>query len=752
MKLRLPIFFLLVVGGVRPVMAQAWTSVPPGPTWPVISQSSWPATTSWTATTQSPVTKVRVKLDQGIIWNYDVPAPGQNGSTGWTISGLVEGHHSLGTQWDPYGTGNWSGPGGGDSSFWVDLTPPTGTIDSINGGYTTTINDTVAVKTVELWMDEGNGSVRQSDLYDGASFSTSLQTWSGALPKPVTCVNSIIYTVYADDWAGHRALIGSVTVQTPDTTPPSIIPSVKTYTGAKRVDLSAQVSDASKVSQVLFTVDGVNQPLSQAPPYSFSTTCAFGHHVFSVRATDCRGNYQVVAQSFDVTPSLGDPVVGPSFFVGAGTPGLAAIGDLPTNGAGSFLQVLSTLLNISTYGMTDLDRIRVGDLNGDGKEDFIYLPGSGGGPIQEYISTGDGHYNLFSGPRISVSSQYTSTDLNRVRLADFNGDGRADLLVASESGITAPMKIYLANPDGSYGLPVNGPQFYVGLGSNADVDVNRIKIGKFHSATREDIAILGGAGTTSPIQIYSMSANGTFGPPTNGPIRAISSRSYFDSIADLDKVKVGDFNGDGVDDLLLIDGGWNAQISVSLSNHDGTFQSPIPGPSVQVASLIGSPTELADLAKVRVADFNGDGISDIAVLSSPTLGWPIALYLSTPSGQFLPPIQGPNVVLSDYMLDPMSGISRIKIADFNGDGRADFMVQDGSGRYDGVEFYISNATSSSWVHYFGPSLYSSTSSTLVKDGCRLILGDFNGDKKIDVIKVPGEGSSQPIQTFFSFVP
>lgn len=745
-----------MVGSVQPAMAQAWTTVPPGPTWPVISQSSWSAMTSWTATTQSPITQVRVMLDKGVVWTYSVPAPGQNGSSSWTINGLVQGHHSLGTQWDAYGSGNWSGPGGGDSSFWVDLNPPTGAINSINGGYTATINDTVALKTVELWMDEGNGSVRQADLYNGQSVSTALQTWSGALPKPVTCVNSVIYTVYADDWGGHRAVIGSVSVQTPDTDPPSILPSVKVYTGSKKVDLSAQIADASKVAQVVFTIDGVNQPVSQVPPYIVSANFAFGHHLFSVHAADCRGNSQTVSQSFDVVPSLGDPISGPSFFVGAGTPSsgpLVVLGDLPSNGPGSLLQVLNQPLSLPA-GLTDLDRIRVGDLNGDGKDDFIYLPSSGGGPIQEYISSGDGRYSVVQGPWINVSNQSIATDLNRVRLADFNGDGRADLFVLSGSGITTSIKIYLANPDGTYGMPVSGPQIYAGVGFNGDVDVNRIKIGRFHSRGKEDIAILGPAGTTLPIQIYSMNSNGVFGIPTNGPTRTISNFSSIDAISDLNRIKVGDFNGDGVDDLLVVDGGGNAQINVYLSNHDGTFQPPIPGPLVSVNPLLGSPAKLADLAKIRVADFNGDGCSDIAVLNSTSLGsgWPIALYLSTPSGQFQPPIHGPNVILSDYLLDPMTGISRVRIGDFNGDGRADFMIQDGSGAYDGVEFYISDATSSSWSHYYGPKLYSSNSANLLKDNCRLVLGDFNGDKRTDVIQIQGEGTSQPIQTYFSFIP
>ncbi len=68
-------------------------------------------------------------------------------------------------------------------------------------------------------------------------------------------------------------------------------------------------------------------------------------------------------------------------------------------------------------------------------------------------------------------------------------------------------------------------------------------------------------------------------------------------------VAVGDFNGDGLQDLAVANES-SSDVSVLLGNGDGTFQAP------RNFAVGDSPISIA------VGDFNGDGVWDLAVAGS----------------------------------------------------------------------------------------------------------------------------------------
>ena len=119
-------------------------------------------------------------------------------------------------------------------------------------------------------------------------------------------------------------------------------------------------------------------------------------------------------------------------------------------------------------------------------------------------------------------------------------------------------------------------------------------------------------------------------------------------------IAVADFNGDGVSDLAVLDeqGG---TVTTLLGNGNGTFTaSPV------------TPTTAFPSEFVAVGDFNGDGIADLAVAGGPAAGRPGALriLLGQGDGTFTPaasPVTGSN---------PIS----IAVGDFNGDGIQDLAV------------------------------------------------------------------------------
>src|SRR5229473_1795573 len=86
-----------------------------------------------------------------------------------------------------------------------------------------------------------------------------------------------------------------------------------------------------------------------------------------------------------------------------------------------------------------------------------------------------------------------------------------------------------------------------------------------------------------------------------------------------ESVVVGDFNGDGVQDLATANIASN-NVSVLLGNGNGTFQ-----------AAVNFPTATAPRS-VAVGDFNGDGVQDLAVAN--TVSNNVSVLLGNGDGTF----------------------------------------------------------------------------------------------------------------------
>jgi hypothetical protein len=121
------------------------------------------------------------------------------------------------------------------------------------------------------------------------------------------------------------------------------------------------------------------------------------------------------------------------------------------------------------------------------------------------------------------------------------------------------------------------------------------------------------------------------------------------------RIKVADFNGDGILDLLVANL-FSNDVGVLLGNGDGTFQTAVNyavGPQPQ-RFLSGGPT-------LAVGDFNGHGITDVAVL----FGGGVRLLVGNGDGTF--------------QTSPVSCVAgsfpeAFAVGDFNHDGFPDLAV------------------------------------------------------------------------------
>src|SRR5437588_11787669 len=131
----------------------------------------------------------------------------------------------------------------------------------------------------------------------------------------------------------------------------------------------------------------------------------------------------------------------------------------------------------------------------------------------------------------------------------------------------------------------------------------------------------------------------------------------------------GDFNGDGVQDLAVMDG----VVSILLGKGDGTF-----GPATNYALPVSPDGTRYSASTAAVADFNGDGNLDLAVMgvypaedAGGGPAGPVCVFLGAGSGTFGPP----RCFGRDFY--PQNVI----VSDLNRDGAPDLVVADSGCAY-----------------------------------------------------------------------
>ena len=343
-----------------------------------------------------------------------------------------------------------------------------------------------------------------------------------------------------------------------------------------------------------------------------------------------------------------------------------AAGDLAFSGHG--IQQFNNLYHV---------RLHVGDFNGDGRDDFVAVPEDGSSPYsgwQLYLSQGSSFYNASYG---------ALADGNRpkvVVVADFNGDGLADMATVSKlngsydkisvyrstgSGFSPPDYVCSyssgfsifpveANGDGASELMVvrsNG-SYYIYSSSTLTPGSYYLSGTGACSQTIGDVRTVdvNGDGLTDVLNLRSSSstlmiANGQYGF-TETPFGYGSSEVLY----------FGDFNADGKDDYLY-------------SAHNGTGLTYWP---LRVSSGLGTffhsgyvPSPFDPTAfDVNVADVNGDGYADLLTVKKSGSGQ-IRAYLNDCSGGFLPQ----SAASTPYAAEKW----RYYPGDFNGDGKTDYV-------------------------------------------------------------------------------
>ncbi|MEM9558717.1 MAG: VCBS repeat-containing protein [Planctomycetota bacterium] len=300
--------------------------------------------------------------------------------------------------------------------------------------------------------------------------------------------------------------------------------------------------------------------------------------------------------------------------------------------------------------------IAVGDFNGDGATDIIIAnrgmaEDGGSGEIENddlSIYLGDGNGGLEPERRESPpTTTFRDVTQDQVLLEDIDGDGYDDLLLSrvAFNGLNV-VDVIWGNPDAEFSDPVYIDDVTVGF----DIEVI---LDDMTDDGRPDIVsatpfIFGGR-----VAVRPYTGNRTFGNAIETDLS--STRSVY--------ISTGDFNGDGVRDLLSTSAPPFFSVedyTVLLGNGDGSFADPR-------FEFNDSDFELDHVP----ADLNGDGFDDIAFKNISGEGeTTIRVLFNLGDATFGPEI---STTIPDVAED-----SRFQFYDADLDGNLDLLVGPGS--------------------------------------------------------------------------
>jgi hypothetical protein len=287
-------------------------------------------------------------------------------------------------------------------------------------------------------------------------------------------------------------------------------------------------------------------------------------------------------------------------------------------------------------------RIAVADFNGDGKPDlaFVNYDASVMGVLLNTTPKGASSVSFASRQDFATNSYPEG-----ITVGDFNGDGRPDIVVASQSA--GAVSVYLNTTPAGAGSASFAPRQDFATGNQPGDPA----VGDFNGDGKPDIAVPnwgGGNGSTVSL-LLNTTPNGSGTP-------SFATQQTFATPSAPDVVAVGDFNGDGKPDLAITSS-WNNVASVLLNTTptgSGTFSF-----AAHKEFTVGDSTYW-----IVVADFNGDGRPDLA-----TSNWNSnnvsVLVNTTPAGSTTPSFSPQQTFATDNSPDGLT------VGDFNGDGKPD---------------------------------------------------------------------------------
>jgi hypothetical protein len=322
--------------------------------------------------------------------------------------------------------------------------------------------------------------------------------------------------------------------------------------------------------------------------------------------------------------------------------------------------------NVLTLGAGESSvSVALADMNGDGILDVVTAGGYFGidpalGEEASNLITvllGDGKGN-FAPPKVfrAEPSNYGFA------IADVNGDGKLDVVAASQDTDTA--SVLLNDGQGNLNAPSGAYVGYITGGQQAAVNapLGNFYVQDLNGDGKSDLAFIEAEPSYStPFELAVLLNDGTghFGPPARTPIT--------DFLQSPTGIVFGDFRNTGRPDVVVSananqSNGTNAVLSFLPNNGSGALSGPF-------RSTV-DPTRVSTIFIAASGDFNGDGKLDLVGVGTPpgTNNWGVFSLLGNGDGTFRVGAFTPSGVQSS------TSIFTLYASDYNRDGKLDVLV------------------------------------------------------------------------------
>ncbi|MBB1284477.1 VCBS repeat-containing protein [Flavisolibacter sp. BT320] len=274
------------------------------------------------------------------------------------------------------------------------------------------------------------------------------------------------------------------------------------------------------------------------------------------------------------------------------------------------------------------ERVALGDLDGDGKLDMAVA--------NQFSNTVSVFRNTSTNGTIDFAARIdfpAGTQSRGVAIGDFDGDGKADLVVANTASGNISFLRNTSTP-GSVSFAAK-TDYTTGSGPHA------IAVGDLDGDGKPDVAVTNlNSNTVSIFRNTGSAGTIAFAPKTD---YTIGSTSF--------GIAMGDLDGDGKADLVVS----------SFANLISVFQNTSTIGTIAFAATINYPVGFAPL-NVAIGDLDGDGKPDVALSHFTMYNFSVLKNNST---------AGSVSLAGEPLYVPGSSSTNIVLADFDGDAKPD---------------------------------------------------------------------------------